>query len=62
MNTAEDLRKAFTDRYPDVEDHEFSLEHSGFEHEHPLTAIAVVLLSAILLGTTNANKLVEFTK
>ena len=62
MNTAEDLRKAFTDRYPDVENHEFSLEHSGFAHEHPLTAIGVVLLSAVVLGTTDVSKLVEFTK
>jgi hypothetical protein len=62
MNTAEDLRTAFTARYPDVEDNDFSLEHSGFGHEHPLTAIAVVLLSAVVLGTTDVNKLVEFTK
>jgi hypothetical protein len=62
MKTAEDLRRAFANRYPDVDDYDFSLEHSGFAHEHPLTAIGVVLLSAVLLGTTDVNKLVEFTK
>jgi len=62
MKTAEDLRRAFANRYPDVDDYDFSLEHSGFAHEHPLTAIGVVLLSAVVLGTTDVSKLVGFTK
>jgi hypothetical protein len=61
MDTQE-LRKAFTARYPDVELSEFSNEVSGFAHEHPLTAIGVVLLSAVLLGTTDVGRIVEFTK
>lgn len=62
MKTAEEIREAFTARYPDVDDDEFSLEHSGFAHEHPMTAIGVVLVSSIVLGTTDVNKLVEFTR
>ena len=49
MTTAEDIRSAFRARYPDVDDDEFSVEHSGFGHEHPTTAIGVVLISSVLL-------------
>jgi hypothetical protein len=62
LKTAEDIRKAFTARYPDVHDDEFNLRHSGFAQEHPMTAIRVVLVSSIVLGTTDVIKLVEFTR
>jgi hypothetical protein len=62
MKTAEDLRNAFSARYPDVDNNDFSIEHSGFAHEHPLTAIGVVLLASVVLRTTDVNKLVEFTR
>ena len=61
LNTAEEIRKALRQIYPDVDDDEFSMKHSGFVHEHPMTAIAVVLISSIVLGTTEVNKLAEFT-
>src|SRR5215831_12655784 len=61
LNTAEEIRKALRQNYPDVDDDEFSMKHSGFIHEHPMTAIAVVLISSIVLGTTEVNKLAEFT-
>src|SRR4051794_4102703 len=41
------IRSAFDRRYPDVEDDQFSIERSGFIHEHPLTAIGVVLISSM---------------
>ena len=34
------------------EDDQVSIEFSGFIHEHPMTAIAVVLISSIVLETT----------
>lgn len=49
-------------RYPDVDNDQFSIEHSGFIHEHPMTAIGIVLISSIVLGTTEVNRLAEFTK
>lgn len=49
-------------RYPDVDDDQFSIDHSGFIHENPMTAIGVVLISSIVLGTTDADRLAEFTK
>jgi len=61
LNTAEEIRKALRQIYPDVDDDEFSMKHSGFVHEHPMTAIAVVLISSIVLGTTEVNKLSEYT-
>jgi hypothetical protein len=60
--TAEDIRSALQARYPDVDDDQFSIDHSGFIHEHPLTAIGVVLISSVLLGTTDIDRLAEFTK
>ena len=62
MKTAQDIRRAFTKRYPDVDDDEFTREHSGFIHENPMTAIGVVLISSIVLGTTEVSRLAEFTK
>jgi hypothetical protein len=61
VTTAEDIRSAFKARYPDVDDDQFSIEHSGFIHENPITAIGVVLISSVVLGTTEVNRLVEFT-
>ena len=61
MKTAKDILRALKDRYPDPEDDQVSIEFSGFIHEHPMTAIAVVLISSIVLGTTEVNKLAEFT-
>jgi len=57
MKTAEDIRRAFGMRYPDVDDDQFSIEHSGFVHEHPMTAIGIVLISSIVLGTTDVKRL-----
>jgi len=62
VTTAEDIRSAFKARYPDVDDDQFSIEHSGFIHENPMTAIGVVLISSVLLGTTDIDWLTEFTK
>lgn len=56
VTTAEDIRSAFRAGYPDVDDDEFSVEHSGFGHEHPMTAIGVVLISSVLLGTSHTRK------
>ncbi len=61
MKTAEDLRKAFKARYPDVDDYDWALEHSGYAHEHPMTAIGVVLLASVVVRTTDVIKLVKFT-
>jgi hypothetical protein len=62
LKTAEDIRSDFSVRYPDVDNDEFSIEHSGFIHEHPMTAIGVVLISSIVLGTTDPGTLAEFTR
>ena len=62
MTTAEDIRSAFRACYPDVDNDEFSVEHSGFGHEHPMTAIGVVLISSVLLGTTDVDRLADFTR
>ena len=62
MRTGEEIRNAFRARYPDVDDDQFSIEHSGFAHEHPMTAIGVVLISSVLLGTTDVDPLAEFTR
>lgn len=62
MRTGEDIRNAFRARYPDVDDDQFSIEHSGFGHEHPMTAIGVVLISSVLLDTTDVDRLAEFTR
>jgi hypothetical protein len=43
--------------YPDIEDGRE--ENDGFEH--PMTAVGVVLLSAVLLDTTEMLKLAAFT-
>jgi len=62
VTTVEDIRNALKARYPDVDDDQFSIEHSGFAHEHPMTAIGVVLISSVLLGTTDVDRLAEFTR
>jgi len=62
LETLEDIRKAFTARYPEVDDDEFSAKRSGFAHEHPITAIGIVLISSIVLGTCDPTKLAGFTK
>jgi hypothetical protein len=61
MKTAPDIRAAFKKRYPDVDDEGFSIECSGFVHEHPMTAIATVLISSIMLATTDVSRLATFT-
>lgn len=60
--TAEEIRVAFRMRYPDVDDEVFSLNHSGFVHENPMTAIGVVLISSVVLNTTEVNRLADFTR
>jgi|SRR5215467_5905317 len=57
MTTAQEIRDALESRYPDVTDSEFNIAQSGFAHEHPLIAIAVVLVSSIVLGTTDPAEL-----
>jgi hypothetical protein len=49
----EDIRAKFNIKYPDVNDPP--------ENEHPMTAVGIVLLSAIILETTDIGKLVRFT-
>jgi hypothetical protein len=61
VKTPEEIRRAFDMRYPDTEDDQFSIESCGFIHEH-LTAIGVVLISSIVLGTSDVNRLAEFTR
>ena len=39
-----------------------SLSSIPYVHEHPLTAIGVVLISSIALGTIDIGRLSEFTK
>jgi hypothetical protein len=46
-------------RYPDVDNDQFSLEHSGFIHEHPMSAIGV---ASVVPGTTDVNRQAEFTR
>jgi len=62
MLTAAEIRDALERRYPEVTDPEFNLEHSGVAHEHPLIAIGVVLISSIVLATTDAVRLAEYTR
>jgi hypothetical protein len=62
MITRAEIRDALEKCYPEVTDLEFNIKHSGFAHEHPLIAIAVVLISSIVLATTNPAKLKEFTR
>ena len=62
LNTAEDIRKASIERYPDVNDYEFTIEHSGFFHDNPIMATDVILISSLVLGTTDPVKLAQFTK
>ena len=60
MMTAKEIRNALENRYPDVTDSEFNIAQSGFAHEYPLIAIGVVLISAIVLATTDAAKLAQY--
>lgn len=62
LKTAWDIRTALKERYPDVDDDDFALAHSGHVHENPMTAIGVVLISSLVLGTTDVDLLCEFTK
>ena len=60
--TAKEIRDALEKLYPDVTDHEFNVQQSGLAHEHPLIGIGVVLISAVLLETTDPVKLAHFTR
>jgi hypothetical protein len=62
FKTAEDIRKAVIDYYPDVINDKFSVPHPGFVNDNSTVAIGVVLMSAIVLGTTDPVKLAEFSK
>ena len=53
-----DLRNIMQFLYPEVEDDRE--DHDGYEH--PLTAVGVVLLAAATLGTSEAGKLIHFTR
>ena len=52
-----DLRPILQAMYPDVEDGRDDNEN----YEHPLTAVGLVLMSAAIIGTTEAAKLTLFT-
>ena len=52
-----DLRPILQAMYPDVEDGREDNEN----YEHPLTAVGLVLMSAAIIGTTEAAKLTLFT-
>lgn len=54
---AKDLRPIMQAMYPDVEDGREDNEN----YEHPMTAVGLVLLSAAIIGTTEAAKLTLFT-
>ena len=54
---AKDLRGVMHAMYPAVED---GRDDKG-SYEHPMTAVGIVLLSAALLGTTQAKHLTAFT-
>ena len=60
--TVEEIRTAFRTRYPAVDDDQCIIADSGFIHEHPLTAIGIVLISSLVLGTTDSNRPAEFTR
>jgi hypothetical protein len=49
----EDVRLEFNCRYPEANDPP--------QTEHPMTAVGIVLISAIILGTTEISELVTFT-
>jgi hypothetical protein len=49
----DDIRRRFNLKYPDV--------NEPPEDEHPMAAVGIVLLSAVILGTTDIVRLVEFT-
>src|SRR6476620_4054123 len=56
----DDIRTAFKNRYPEVDNDEFALQQFGFVVENPMSAIGIVLLSSILLGTTDVAQLAQF--
>lgn len=62
FKTVEDIRKALIERNPDVNDYEWAIEHSGFAHDNPIMATAIVLVSSVVLRTTNPGELAQFTK
>lgn len=60
--TAEEIRDALEECFPALTDLEFNLAHSGFAHEHPEIAIGVVLISSIILGSTDPANLAQHTR
>jgi hypothetical protein len=52
-----DLRPILQAMYPDVEDGREDHEN----YEHPMTAVGLVLMSAAIMDTTQAAKLIRFT-
>jgi hypothetical protein len=61
FENAEEIRQAVIAEFPNENDDEVSIEHSGFVHDSPMIAIGVVLISSIVLGTTDPVKLTQFT-
>ena len=51
-----DLRPIMQGMYPEVED-----DRDDNDYEHPMTAVGLVLLSAAIMGTSEASKLTVFT-
>jgi hypothetical protein len=61
FENVEEIRKALIQQFPDVNDDQFSIQHSGFVHDHPMIPIGVILISSAMLGTTDTDKLTQFT-
>ena len=60
--TSAEIRDALEERYPEVTDPEFNLEHTGIAHEHPLIAIGVVLINYNLIATKYTVRIIEYKK
>ena len=56
IRTMHDLRPIMDDLFPDVDDRD-----DPGNPEHPMTAVGLVLLSAVVIGTTETTKLALFT-
>lgn len=61
FENAKEIRKALIAQFPNENNDLVSIEHSGFVHDSPRIAIGLVLISSIVLGTTDPVKLTQFT-
>jgi hypothetical protein len=60
--TAKEIREALERCYSDVTDNEFTIEQSGFAHDHPLIAMGVNFICSMVRKTTDPAKLAQFTR